>query len=195
MPLIMRLPLTPPRQAGFSLLEILVSIVVISLGLLGLAGLQAANLRDTQTSYLRSLASQLALDMADRMRVNLTGVQNGDYNDLNGDIDTVWATRPELVPECLDEDCTAADLATEDYRQWRAQADRVLPNGGGTVCLTDADEDDIDLVYPCENNCVDAAAYDPNLPFIIQVEWTERTTKDEEATGSRTQGFCTAFRP
>lgn len=182
----------PPscRQAGFSLLEILVSIVVISLGLLGLASLQATSLNNNQSAYLRTLASQQAYDMADRMRANLAGVTQGQYNNLNGALATIWSTKPNLVPACLNANCTASALATEDYRQWRAANDRLLPSGSGTVCL--ASNASPDTVYPCNSNntCATAANYDPTLPFIIEVEWTEKA-----ATGNVTQGFCTAFRP
>ena len=84
-------------QAGFSLIEILVAIVVISLGLLGLAGLQAASLRNNQVAYFRSIASQQAYDMMDRMRVNLAGVRAGNYNDLQGALGTIWSANPNLV--------------------------------------------------------------------------------------------------
>lgn len=178
--------LGPREQGGFSLLEILVSIVVISLGLLGLAGLQASSLRNNQTAYLRTLASQHAYDMADRMRANLTGVTAGNYNDLNGDIDVIWSTKPDLKPACLEANCTEAALATEDYRQWRASLDRSMPGGGGEVCQVETDTPD--LTYPCENTCRDN--YDADFPFVIQVTWTEKNE-----TGSDTQGFCTAFRP
>ena len=67
------MPLTK-TQSGFTLLEIMVAIVVLSLGLLGLAGLQAASLRNNQTAYYRSIATQQAYDIADRLRANLAGV-------------------------------------------------------------------------------------------------------------------------
>ena len=62
-------------QSGFTLLEVMVAIVVLSLGLLGLAGLQAASLRNNQAAYYRGIATQQTYDMADRIRANLAGAR------------------------------------------------------------------------------------------------------------------------
>ena len=64
-------------QAGVSLVEVLVAVVVLSIGLLGLAGLQASGIRVGQSSIYRSQAAQLAYDMVDRMRVNVASA--GSY--------------------------------------------------------------------------------------------------------------------
>ncbi len=58
------------RQTGFSLLEVLIAIVITSIGLLGLAGMQATGLRNNHSAYHRSQATVLAYDIADRMRSN-----------------------------------------------------------------------------------------------------------------------------
>jgi type IV pilus assembly protein PilV len=64
------------RQRGLSMIEVLVAIVIISLGLLGMAGLQAASLRGSQGAVYRSQAMQFAADMAERMRGNLGDARN-----------------------------------------------------------------------------------------------------------------------
>lgn len=64
------------RQRGLSMIEVLVAIVIISLGLLGMAGLQAASLRGSQSAVYRSQAAQFAADMAERMRGNLGDARN-----------------------------------------------------------------------------------------------------------------------
>ncbi len=69
---------------GFSLLEVLIALLVLSIGLLGLAGLQGTGLRYNHSAYLRSQATFQTYDMADRMRANLRGVQQGDYNNVSG---------------------------------------------------------------------------------------------------------------
>jgi len=58
------------RQSGFTLLEVLVAILVLSIGLLGLAGLMASSIRNNHSAYQRTQATWLAYDMIDRMRVN-----------------------------------------------------------------------------------------------------------------------------
>lgn len=58
------------HMKGFTLVEVLVALLILSIGLLGLAGLQAGGLRSNHSAYLRSQAVMLAHDMADRMRSN-----------------------------------------------------------------------------------------------------------------------------
>ena len=67
----------PDRISGFTLLEVLVALVILSIGLLGLAGLQAASLRYNHSSYLRSQATLIAYDIVDRMRANRQEALNG----------------------------------------------------------------------------------------------------------------------
>ena len=111
-----------PEQ-GFAMLEVLITIVVISFGLLGLAGLQAVGLKNNQTAYLRSIATQQAYDMADRMRANFTGVQAGDYNNISG----VGAN------QACSSACTPAQLAAYDRFSWNTANAALLPGGSGTV--------------------------------------------------------------
>lgn len=68
------------RAAGFTLLEILVAILILSIGLLGLASLQASGLRSNHSGYLRSKATIFAYEMADRLRANRATAIAGNYN-------------------------------------------------------------------------------------------------------------------
>jgi len=108
-------------QTGFTLLEILVAIVVLSLGLLGLAGLQAATLRNNQIAYYRAIAIQQTYDMADRIRANQAGVKAGNYNNPA-------ATHHACAP-CV----SSKEMAEEDFYQWNNNNARMLPAGIGTV--------------------------------------------------------------
>ena len=67
-------------HTGFTLMEVLIAVLILSIGLLGLASLQANGLRSNFSSYARSQAVILANDMADRMRANLTEAVAGTYN-------------------------------------------------------------------------------------------------------------------
>lgn len=60
------------RQQGFTLLEVMIALVIFSIGLLGLAGLQGVAVRNNQVAFSRTVASQLAYDIADRIRNNKT---------------------------------------------------------------------------------------------------------------------------
>ncbi len=112
-------------QSGFTLLEILVAIVVLSLGLLGLAGLQAATLRNNQVAYYRAIVIQQTNDIADRIRANQAGAKAGNYNNLTATIPT--------DPDCVTNSCTASQIATADHSQWNNNNARLLPGGTGTV--------------------------------------------------------------
>jgi len=68
------------QQSGSTLLEILVTIVILSFGLLGVAGLQMVGLKNNKSALYRSQASIMAYDMIDRMRVNRKQTQDGGYN-------------------------------------------------------------------------------------------------------------------
>ncbi len=102
-------------QRGFSLLEILVAIIVLSIGLLGLAGLQVSGMKANQGAYLRTQANALAYDIIERMRANVTPAINGAYvgewqcagyaaSGLNTiaarDIDAWMANLDANLPEC-----------------------------------------------------------------------------------------------
>jgi len=116
----------PGAQGGFTLLEILVAIVVLSIGLLGLAALQVVSLNNNQSAYYRSIATQQAYDMADRIRSNPAGFIAGEYDDLD-------ETIPVAAPACTTTACTAAEMAVSDHARWNTNNQRLLPEGEGTV--------------------------------------------------------------
>jgi type IV pilus assembly protein PilV len=104
-------------QSGFTLTEILVTLVIISVGLLGVAGLHSMSLRNNFDALIRSHASALADEIADRMRTNRTRALAGDYNI------TIGATR------------TGTTLADADLIAWKQRLTAQLPNGDGSVAL------------------------------------------------------------
>ncbi len=113
------------NQTGYTLLEVLVSFFVLSIGLLGLATLQGVTLQGNNKSFHRSIAMVQAYDMADRMRANVAGVNAGSYDSLpvSGSVDST----------CLASGCTAAQLGAIDGDRWNEEIARVLPSGEGVV--------------------------------------------------------------
>jgi type IV pilus assembly protein PilV len=122
------------RVRGTSLIEMLVAILVLSFGMLAMAGLHASSLKLGKMAQYRAVAQQLADDYADRMRagmVGLTQVQAAaaaqaylyqqDY-DPNGAV--------PAIPACVvANQCTSAELAARDQARWRNVARASLPGG------------------------------------------------------------------
>ena len=72
------------KQFGFSMIEVLVSLIIIAVGLLGLASLQITSMKGTNNAHSLNIASMIAMELSDRMRANLAGVNGGFYeNDVN----------------------------------------------------------------------------------------------------------------
>ena len=69
------------RQAGLSLVEVLVTMVIVSVGLLGVAGLQLKALKNTYASFQRSLATLQAQDLADRLWASTCVLSNATQRD------------------------------------------------------------------------------------------------------------------
>ena len=67
------------RQVGFSLLEVMISLLVLAIGMLGLGGLQVTALKGTTRAHSRTIATMYAMELADRMRANPAGVSGGFY--------------------------------------------------------------------------------------------------------------------
>jgi type IV pilus assembly protein PilV len=114
---------------GFTLLEILIAILVLSIGLLGLAGLQAASFRYNTDSYLRTQATLLAYDMMDRMRANPAAVSAGNYDVANAAAATAAVSAYESCSTCACQtsSCSTADLVKYDLGTWFLRQRELLP--------------------------------------------------------------------
>ena len=134
-------------MAGFTMLEILIAIVILSIGLLGLAGLHAAGLKNTQNANYRTVAMFQAYDMADRMRSNAEGLYNGAYDNITTSIPS--------DPGCISTGCTYSQLGDYDQRVWNQNNAAWLPSGRGTVKVSGTN---------------------PNEEYVITVMWDEYRT-------------------
>jgi type IV pilus assembly protein PilV len=107
------------RHKGFTLVEVLVALVVMSVGMLGIAALYLEGLRAGRTSLYRTAAVTLAADMADRIRAN----RNAGL--------AYAGTGPGASRACVNgpADCTAVELASDDWADWLARLDAQLPDG------------------------------------------------------------------
>ena len=137
------------KSRGASLIEVLVSIVIASIGLLALAGVNAASMRYTKMSQYRATATQLANDIGERIRANkggpavaaivgppavaavaATGFFNGDYDFATSFADQATiATLPTEQCDAAASNCTPAEIAALDLAQWRILVREQLPDG------------------------------------------------------------------
>lgn len=104
------------HATGFTLIEVLVALVVISVGMLGVAVLFADGIRLNRTSLYRTTAVALATDMAERIRSNLNATYDGLGPGVPGNCDIGPA-------------CTPDQLAKDDWWRWRQSLVTYLPTG------------------------------------------------------------------
>lgn len=117
-------------HAGFSLIEVLVALFVLSIGLLGLAALQTTGLKLNHESYGRTQAILQAYDVIDRMRANKSenGAVNSAYNNV------ALGTKPTITTDCSSASCTGSELAQYDINKWNTANASLLANGKGAIC-------------------------------------------------------------
>jgi len=120
------------REAGFSLVEVLVAMFVVSIGILALAALLQGAMRYSKMGELRATATLLANDIADRIRANPTGVTTGTGYDLTP---TAWPA-PLVAPAAActrATPCSPGGLAHADLSAWTARLRATLPDGSAYV--------------------------------------------------------------
>lgn len=134
-------------QTGFTMVETLVALVVLAIGMLGIAALYLNSLQAGRTAIYRTEAVNLAADLADRIRSNRTAL--AAYGSAFGD---AFAQ----VPACYTTaGCTAGELAASDLSRWKADLTQLLPNGQGQVAVA-----------------LPVAAGEP-ANYVVTVRWSE----------------------
>ena len=114
------------RVGGFSLIEVLVALLLISVGLLGIAGLAGSTLSYNKASQFRLTGMSLANNYADHARLNLYGYDLGKYDiDLDDSVPTI----PEAALGQTDAKTAAENMATTDVAEFMALVAGQLPGG------------------------------------------------------------------
>ncbi len=103
------------QQAGAGLIEVMVALVVLAIGLLGIAGLQLVSLQNNHSAALRSQAVTLGYDALDRMRANRDAANLGDYT----------TDFPDAAP-------AGTAVAEQDLQEWKLML-AALPSGAGAI--------------------------------------------------------------
>lgn len=144
-------------QQGFTMLEVLITILIVSFGLLALAGLFLNGLRMNNSSFLRSVATQQAYDLSDRMRANVSGVSAGNYNAIS------FPGSAQACADCDTVSCTASNLAAYDACSWNNDNISLLPMGRGTVTRSGN-------VFSITLSWDDNRSGSPNQNFVLRFE-------------------------
>jgi type IV pilus assembly protein PilV len=157
-------------QRGATLIEVMVAVVLLSFGIVGLAGLQFNGTKFNHSAYLRSQGTALAYDMADRMRANLDACEAGNacaYDTALADSFDGDAAQTCGLP--LGAQATAEDMAAADVNQWKHCLEDTLPDGQGLVQVLAAGAPHVDQ---CGVTHVGTGA------VVIEVSWSENRMRD-----------------
>ena len=172
----------PKPQDGFSLVEVLASVVILSFGLLGMAALQSSALKANREARLQSRAVLLARDLAEHIRNNnsvglLKGLSNpylGTFvpNTSNPDTHLV----PPTPNDCMSIGCpTNTDIAQAEMTEWLYRVSDQLPGAHVSVCIDDQPFDPSGTPrWPCSQN---------GDVIVIKIGWT-RSHTDTSLHGS-----------
>ena len=148
-------------QRGFSMLEILVTLFLLTMWLLASAGVQSASLQFNKAAQFRTQAVYFATDLAERMQANKTAATAGNYTS-SGD------PGGNAPASCVSTTCSPAQLAAFDLAEWSGRVTASLP--GATVTVTPL------------------AVANP-VTYTIVVSWVDRRTDRTYSGSGSTESF------
>lgn len=179
-----------PNMTGVSMIEVLVTLVILSIGLLGMAGLQLSSIRGTNSSNYRTQASLLANDIMERMRANPAGMNANAFIALDSaDLGSCTALPSPYCGEYYGSGgtvaagtCNTTQMASYDFDVWfcgigsptgrQGGVQNALPQATATITCTDTE--------PLAG--ADADACTNGSPHVITVGWTE--LNPDQSTGA-----------
>ncbi len=157
-------PVTGARQRGFNLVEVLVSLAVLTIGLTGVAALLIQGMSASNSATLNSVAVTHAQTGVEIMRSNLEAYTAGYFAGDN-------TTDDEYTTADCSSGCSAEAQADADYASWRTQLAVSMPDGRGYIC-TDSTPDD---------GQPGAVACDDEGQNVIKIFWRDIKDQDAEA--------------
>jgi type IV pilus assembly protein PilV len=163
------------RAAGFSLVEVLVSIVVLSVGLLGMVGMLLASVRTGNETATFTAALNLARELSEKARMNKGVAARNDA--ANAYLVEDW--REGAAPDaasvgsaCVASGvaCSAADLARWDMGEWKRRIAKALPDARLSVCFDEAPWNAAadEYTWACSKT---------GHTLVVKLGWTPRTMR------------------
>jgi type IV pilus assembly protein PilV len=142
-----------PVQGGFTLLEVLIALLVLSIGLLGIGKLMMLSARANDSAYMRSQATALAYTMLDAMRSNRQAAIVQGY-------DTAMGAFPGPIACTLAAPCNSGQQAQSDLNLWGTSLATALPQGQGSVATV-----------------VAAGATANDVTATVTVQWSDKVAE------------------
>ena len=167
------------RETGFSLIEVLVSIVILGIGMLGAAGLQLATLRSNHFTAQASVATQLVRDYEEiTQMLRSAAISSSEGTSALSGLDTATADS-STIPNCqtTTATCDSGQLAAFMLDEWKARVKTQLPGGRAVVCRDSA---------PKDTSGTNAGLYhwacdDKGDMLMVKIGWTGRADKTDQA--------------
>ena len=133
--------LSSGNYQGFGLIEILVSMLLLNIGLLGLLGLQTLGLQAERSAFFRTSASLISTDAVERIRANRTGFVASDYSSATSDANDSCFKRAG---------CSSKALAQTDLHELSIRAAEELPYGVLVICRDDTPSNGTPADHECD---------------------------------------------
>ncbi len=164
------------RSRGFSLVEVLISIVILTIGILGMVGMQAAALQANREARLQSSAVVLARELADMIRGNkAVGVLTTSNPYLGAFTAPLAATTEEYCLNVASSCTNNTQVANAQMTEWLARVNAELPGAQVTTCVDGSPFDANGVPKWACNGAAGAA-------IVIKIGWT-KTNTDKSKTG------------
>ena len=178
---------------GFSLIEVLISIVVLSFGIFGGVKMQLHSLQMAQQSNFYSTAVELASDMAERMRRNHEQLHPAGSSPDVSPFLTINFQSGDGIPEstdlCFNADCSPDQSANADIVEWLQHISAALPNARAVVCRDSSpwNSSTGSLTWECTD--------DDHASVVIKLGWASHNNLEESTVANPAPRFAVAVAP
>jgi type IV pilus assembly protein PilV len=179
------------KQGGFTLIEVMTSVLVLAIGVIGAAGMQLGALRTAQQSAFQTLALQFASELADKIRATTQEMPSGSLSPF---LDLEYASATDAVPVpdmlCYSRNCNSEALTKFELYEWKTRIRTRLPGARVKICR-DAmpwSQAAAGFTWQCTTPAEGAAA----APLVIKLGWK---SKDAHPNGRAKKETDTNFPP